>query len=371
MLSTSTSSLWRCSLGLVMVAAMAYGQAGQIGPIHVDPPDPKVGILISVNPHAPDPRVTSSNSSEAASILRDLGASNGMDESAAPWHAELTYDQFDEDGDNVHSGTVEEFYVTAKKYRTITKTDEFTQTEVANGSELYRAGDQGWPSQATLQAVREVFTPLHQSSVERQGGTTPDKLDWTVGKTILSCVVLRGGGNIISANGLPKFCYEPGTRTLRYTRGQGWDETVYNDVFLFQQHYVARDVEVTHAGKPFLKIHLTKIDLVPQVDESLFLPPAGSPGPLTGVVTVPSGILMSEYLAHRSFPFNFPKGARGHVTVKFDVGKDGHVVRATATDGPDELRKPAETEVMKMEFRPFLILGKAVEVESTTSYDLR
>jgi len=54
--------------------------------------------------------------------------------------------------------------------------------------------------------------------------------------------------------------------------------------------------------------------------------------------------------------------------VKFEVGKDGHVVRATATEGPKELRKPAAEDVMKFEFRPFLILGKAVEAESTTSY---
>ena len=363
----SVVELCCCWLGVALVAVTAHSQAGQIGAIHVDPQDSKMGVTISRNPPA-----VIATSPEAANILRDLRASNGIDaQSAAPWHAELTYDEFDEDGDNVHSGTVEEFYVSPKKYRKIIKTDEFTQTEVANGAELYRDGDQGWPPQATLQAAREVFEPLYQSSVERQGHATPDKLDWTVGNTLLSCVVLRGVGMIISTDGLPKFCYEPGTNILRYTRGEGWDETVYNNVFLFQQRNIAHDLEVTHGGKPFLKIHLAKIGLLPQIDESLFLPPAGSPGPLTGSITVPSAILMKEYLVHRSFPPHFPKGVPGKVTVKFEVSKDGRVVRAASTDGPEELRKPAEEDAMKLEFRPFLILGKAVEVRSTTVYNIQ
>jgi len=40
-----------------------------------------------------------------------------------PWHIVLTYDQFDEDGDNVHSGVYEEYWAAAKKYKRIYKSD--------------------------------------------------------------------------------------------------------------------------------------------------------------------------------------------------------------------------------------------------------
>jgi hypothetical protein len=285
-----------------------------------------------------------------------------------PWHVEFTYDEFDEDGDNAHSGTIEEFYVNPKKYRKIIKTDEFVQTEVASGTDLYRNGDQGWPAQSTLQVMREVLSPLYSATIT--GDSSPDKLDWTVGKIVLPCVVLSNT-RVISANGLRKFCYEPGSSILRYTRGQGWDETVYNDVFQFDRRYLAHDVEVTHAGKPFLMIHLAKIEALPQIDESMFLPPAGSPGLLAGVLNVPSAMLMKEYLVHREFPPHLPRGIHGKVAVTFTVNKEGRVVRAQAIDGPDELRKPVEQDVMKFEFRPFLILDKPVEVECTTFYNIQ
>jgi len=286
-------------------------------------------------------------------------------EPTTPWHVAFTYDEFDGDGDNVHSGTFEEFYVSPKQYRKIIKTDEFAQIEVANGVDLYRTGEQGSPPQSTLQSVKEILSPLYGATAAPD--SSPDKLDWTIGKTTLPCVVLRNG-RILSTNGLPKFCYEPGTSTLRYTRGQqGWDETVYNDIFQFEERHLAHDVEVTHGGKPFLKIRLAKIEALPQLDKSLFLPPAGSPGPLSGIVTVPSGILMKEYLVHKEFA-HFPRGTRGKVTIKFTVNKEGRVIQAKATEGPDELRKPAEENVRKMQFRPFLVLDKPVEVESTTFY---
>jgi hypothetical protein len=167
-------------------------------------------------------------------------------------------------------------------------------------------------------------------------------------------------------NGLPKVCFEAGTAILRYTRGESWDETVYNGMFQFDGRYLAHDVEVTHGGKPFLKIRLAKIEPVPQLDTAVLSPPPGSPGPITGPVTVPAFLLASKPVK-REFP-HFPKGVRGKVTVKFTVNKEGRDIKAEATEGPPDLRKPVEEAVKKSQFQPFLILGKPVEAESTTFY---
>jgi len=350
---------------LLVFVSFAQSQTRQIGEIHVEPPESKVGVTIALKPSGPVP-----SSPEAMKILGDLAATNGLDlQPTTAWHFELTYDEFDEDGDNVHSGTVEELYVNSRKYRRTIKTDEFAQTEVADGANLYRAGDQGWPAQSTLQAMREVSSPLY-AAIKVQDASV-DKLEWTIGKTTLPCVALRIG-RILSSNGWQKLCYEPGTTTLRYTRGQGWDETVYNHVFQFGQRYLAHDTEVTHDGKPYLKIQLTKIESVPQINESAFSPPAGSPGPLTGVVSVPSSILMKEYLVHGETPIqSFPKGISGKVNVTFRVNEEGRVIKVLAIEGPKQLKKPIEETVKRLQFRPFLVLDKPVEVESTTVYNVQ
>src|ERR1700751_400908 len=48
--------------------------------------------------------------------LSKQAALNGLpSRDLLPWHIVVTYDQFDEDGDNVHSGVYEEYWAAAKK----------------------------------------------------------------------------------------------------------------------------------------------------------------------------------------------------------------------------------------------------------------
>jgi hypothetical protein len=308
------------------------------------------------------------NPSEVLQLAQDI---NGLALPVGkPWHVKLTYDQFDEDGDNVHSGTYEEFYVGPKKYRRIYTGDTLTQTDIATESGLYRLGDQRWPSAVELKVREEALDPLYRAGRNTKD-TKPDKLDWQVGAVKLPCVVLRRTGPItISDNGLTKFCFDPGTVMLRYTRGRGWDETTYNNIVVFEGRYIARDVTVTDGGKPSLKIHVEKVEVISHIDESLFAPPSGRASPLGGRIAMTGDVLMDEYgLYERGI------GRHGNVTgtvhVKFVVGKDGRVIEADALDGPPELRKDALSAIHEFRFRPVLILGQPVEVESKMVFDVR
>jgi len=92
-----------CSFSSLAFLSFAYGQTGQVGEIHVDPQASRAGVTMSLKPSGPVP-----GSPEAVKILADLAAANGVDmQPTTPWHIELTYDEFDEDGDNVHSGVIE------------------------------------------------------------------------------------------------------------------------------------------------------------------------------------------------------------------------------------------------------------------------
>ncbi|HSS99992.1 MAG TPA: energy transducer TonB, partial [Terriglobales bacterium] len=101
-----------------------------------------------------------------------------------------------------------------------------------------------------------------------------------------------------------------------------------------------------------------------------FSPPADSPGPITRVIGLPSNILMEEYLTSRPAP-TFPRGVKGKVTVKFVIGKDGHVIHTEASESSEDLRKAVCENTMKLEFRPFLILDKPAEVEASISYQVQ
>lgn len=93
-----------------------------------------------------------------------------------PWHIVLTYDLFDRDGDNIHSGVYEEYWISTNRYKRIYKSDNFTQTDYATDRVLYRQGDQQWPNGIQSEIRAEVVAPftyaaslegVHGKNVER------------------------------------------------------------------------------------------------------------------------------------------------------------------------------------------------------------
>jgi hypothetical protein len=272
-----------------------------------------------------------------------------------PWHIAVTYDQFDEDGDNVHSGVYEEYWVGAKKYKRIYKSDNFNQTDYATDKGLYRHGDQQWPDRAQLQVRAEVIAPFsYADTLEGFHGRTVER---TFSGYTLQCVLIERDSGISDPT---QYCFEPESSTLRYSRGFGWFQTVYNRIMPFQGRNLARDVDVTDGGKPYLKLRVTTIELISRVDDTDFLPPPDSVGPLGDRV---SGVQLMPIKT--SLP-QWPASLRAQhftVTVEIVIGRDGHVVSAHGVSGPSEGYKGCEDAVRKWTFPPYLVLDKPVEVE--------
>ncbi|MBZ5492376.1 MAG: energy transducer TonB [Acidobacteriia bacterium] len=302
----------------------------------------------------------------AGDMLKLASAMNGLDDTSNKrWHIKLSYEQFDQDGDNVHSGMVEEFFAGPKKYKRIILSDNLKQTDVANDSGLYRSGDQRWPDAAIMDVMDATWRPLRQA---RWGdhSTRPEKVETKLGSTRLPCVTLRKTESRIVFLGLPMFCFNPNSAMLRFVQENLAKTTTYDNIVPFLGRYVAKDISIAHDNKTFLKIHVEELGEISGVSEAFFAPPADSAGPLGGRIAIPPNIVM-EYLVSTAEP-NYPRGADGKVMVHFVVGKDGSVVEATASDGPEPLRKAILEAVKKYKFRPYLLLDQPVEVESNIAF---
>jgi hypothetical protein len=273
-----------------------------------------------------------------------------------PWHIVVTYDQFDEDGDNVHSGVYEEYWAGAKKYRRIYKGDDLHQTDYATDKGLYRLGDQQWPDRAQMQVRTEIVDPFsYAATLVGFHGRTVER---TFSGYQLQCVLLEKDSAISNPT---QYCFEPDGSVLRYIKGFGWFQTVYNRIAPFQGRSLAQDVEVTDGGKPYLKLRVDTFELISHVDDADFVPPPAAVGPLgdrvSGVHPVP---------IKTSFP-QWPASLRSQhftVTAEIVIGKDGHVITARGVSGPAEGYKACEDSVRKWVFKPYLILGEPVEVEA-------
>jgi hypothetical protein len=288
--------------------------------------------------------------------LSKEAALNGLQSTdLLPWHIVVTYDQFDEDGDNVHSGVYEEYWAAAKKYKRIYKSDNFNQTDYATDKGLYRLGDQQWPDRAQSQVRAEVIAPFSYAATLQ--GFHGRNVKRTFSGYELQCVLIERDSGISDPS---PYCFEPNSSVLRYSRGYGWFQTVYNRIVPFQGRNLAQEVDVTDGGKPYLKLRVETIELISSVDEAAFIPPPDAVGPLgdriAGVPLMPT---------KTSFP-QWPASLRGQhftVAVEIVIGKDGHVVSAHGVSGPSEGYKACEDSLRKWVFPRYFVLDKPVEVE--------
>ena len=301
-------------------------------------------------------------------ILPQAVTLNGLESSSSsPWHVAVSYDVFDQDGDNVRSGTFEEFYVSPKKYKQIFKGDTFNQIDIATEAGLYRSGDQRWPDAPDYSVRSKVLRPLYQARIG-DSRVRPEKTELKFGDRALPCVLLRSTNENHIALGAPSFCFEPSALMLRYVQADLSERTIYNNFVRLQDRYVGRDIDVVRDdGKPVLKIHVDDVEEITNVDDGIFSPPPDSVGPIGGRIVLPSSVYIDEYQIADSMPV-YPRGAVGKVNVKFVVGKDGRVIEASASDGPEKLQRAVLEAVRKYRFRPFLVLDQPVEVEVGTSF---
>ncbi|HWW22362.1 MAG TPA: energy transducer TonB [Edaphobacter sp.] len=289
--------------------------------------------------------------------IQAQSALNGLESTDLnPWHIVIEYDQFDEDGDNVHSGVVEEFWAGPKKYKISYKSDALNQTDYATDHGLFRLGDQRWPNRAETKARTEIINPFsyaatllnfHKSSLERTFGTHS-----------VNCVVLERTAGISAPT---QYCFDKDSAALRYVRGEGWYQTVYNDIVSIESHHVGRDVEITDGGHPFLKLRVKNLETIPRIEDSDFTPP---PDAVNLASQRAKGVVVKPI--NQPFP-EWPNSLRGQhfrVDVEIVIGKDGHVTSAHAISGLSEAYKAAENAIKKWVFQPYLVLGEPVEVES-------
>jgi hypothetical protein len=308
-------------------------------------------------------KTTVSGATDLAKWIEQQRGVNGLQSTnLSPWHVIVSYDQYDEDGDNVHSGIYEEYWTGSTKYKRIYKADDFDQIDYATDKGLFRSGDQHWPNSTQSQVRSEIIDPFYYAvSLD---GFYVRSVERTFGAYKLKCMFIEKGPG---SSDPTQYCFEPNGSVLRYSRGSGWFQTAYNRIALFQGRNLAQDVDVTNGGKPFLKLRVKTLELLSQIDETTFSPPSDAVGPIGGRVSGVSLMPINPAVAiapHLPTPLSQQHFAVG---VEFVIGKNGHVISAHAVSGPPEAYKWCEAVIRSWVFKPFFVLDKPVEVEQKTS----
>jgi TonB family protein len=302
-----------------------------------------------------------------ALMLLASKSNNLTGEDMKPWHIRATFQLLDDQGHQTDEGTFEEFWVAPTKSKTTYSTSKFTRTDYRTSQGLLRSGGEP-PSTLTVSAATEFVEPLpSREFIEHE---TFESKPGNAGTMKLSCLTKTQ----TPVNPGLYHCLQDDIPALRVNvLGYQSLQVLHNRIQKFQDHYLAGDLRFMRDGKPVLTAHLEKIELLDPVNETDFTPspdaklvPLDKPVPLR--VNISGGIAQAMIL--KRVPPDYPPIAKaakvsGTVVLQAIIDKEGHIANLHVISGPAMLQQASLDAVQQWSFRPYLLNGQPVEVQTT------
>jgi TonB family protein len=300
-----------------------------------------------------------------------------------PWHLKATYQLYDEKGKPSEQGIYEYWWASPQVYRSSWTRPSATHTEwhMENGTHAYEStGEPINLFEYSLQTA--LLSPL-----PRHADLDPAKFRLEDEGAIAN----RSEGHCITivprtnqddfrsrpTNGpFPTYCFEPQRPVLQSVFSFEQVLTQYSDVVTTQSKYLARNVNISE-GKH--KLITAKVDGIDQIDacDLAFTPPStaastfvGKTGPISSNTFTIKKEIMTSLIIKKVEPI-YPKEAKkahiqGKVVVVATIGTDGKTYDLRVISAPSaSLANSAFRAVSQWEYKPFLLYGKPVPVETT------
>lgn len=321
-------------------------------------------------PVTPETVAQSPTATDAAKILSEAFTLYGLESSGArPWHLKATYETLDGQGQMKVNGTYEEFWTGPKRYKRIYSSSSFSQTEYGTDQGIFRSYNPNWPGPAEALVRSGLIHPLPAEG--EMANATLESTERRFGDQTLRCIRLSRplptNPNAPPLPAFPAYCFSSGTPVLRFSSSYGDAyRTTYSEPTTFQSYYIARDIQVTLHGTPFLNVHLETIEELTAIKESDFVPPSDAMRPTPRRIVISAGVAAG--LIVRKVAPDYPVGAKenhrqGTVVLKALIGVDGHVKNLLTISSPDDaLSAAAMDAVRRWIYKPYLLNGEPVEV---------
>jgi TonB family protein len=294
--------------------------------------------------------------------------SNGLTGSdMQPWHLKATYTLYDDKGNTSDQGTYEELWAGPTKYKQIFAGLAFTQTDYGTEKGIFRSGVRQLPSNLIADIRRELIAPLPDPPAIEHEVFDLQPRDSNGAKLLCTGVKNPSGGGNPVETGLT-YCLsadKPILRVAAYVREDM--QALHNRILSFHGHFIAGDLQFVRSGKVALSAHLDSIELLNPVDDAVFIP-APDATPLPRRITISGGVAQGMLLKHVSpeYPLDAKlSGVQGIVVLQAMIGLDGRIKDLTVISGPPMLRQAALAAVQTWLYRPYLLNGEKVEVNTT------
>lgn len=304
-------------------------------------------------------------------LHRAEGLSSLDDPALKPWHLKISFQLFDAKGQPAESGTIEEWWQSSSSYKIVYASPSYSATVMQTKGSYYETKDAGSPPYLLDVVLKQVVHPM--PSPADVDDSRPEQQKQKFGKIPLECVMLSQDlpRAVIPLGLFPTYCFDPGENSLRAAFNFGSQLTVRNQIGRFQQREVAIEQMTSLNSVNAISGHIDKLEAMTFSDSDFVV---GSDLEAVGtdskaIPKVGSGIMQGMLLTQPR-P-NYPQRAKGNhvsgaVVMRARIGQDGHIhsLKLTKVVDPD-LAIAALEAVRKWTYKPYILNGKPVEVDTT------
>jgi TonB family protein len=300
---------------------------------------------------------------------------NFNDPALKPWHLKATYQLYDDQGKPAEQGTFEYWWASPKVRRSSWTRPSMKHTDwyTADGRHAYEASGDGL-SYYENKLESELFSPLPESRDLDPAAVKLVSDELHVNDVKLSCTMAVPikltiwKGETASLGIFPTYCFGPSLPVLRLKYSIGNLAVNFNSIVEVQGCFLARKVDFHQGKQHVLTADVVTVEGMSPTDPAL-APTVSAIMPTTEKVPVGAGLAVGMLVKKQMplYPLDAKNaGASGTVVLQATIGRDGRIRDLRVVSAPwPSLAAAALMAVSEWQYRPYMLNGEPVEVETT------
>jgi TonB family protein len=307
---------------------------------------------------------------EAARPLYDFS-----DPSLKPWHLKASYQLYDDQGNPSEQGTYEYWWASPKVYRSTWTRAGAVHTDWHTADDKHAYLDSGGHfSIFEYKLQSALFHPLPEDADLDPAKIRFERQDLKMANVKIPCIMIvpimpqHGQTQVVPLGLFPTYCFNPAAPALQIEDSFGTIAEYLDHIVKVQGRYVPRDIKFFEGKQKVLFANVETIDGISATDP-VFAPAPAAVSPKVDKIPVAAGLMVGMLLKKQQ-PV-YPQDAKdahvsGTVVLQATIGRDGRIHALHVLQAPwPSLVASALISVSKWEYKPYLLNGEPVEVETT------
>jgi TonB family protein len=299
------------------------------------------------------------------------------DPTLKPWHLKATYQLYDDKGNPSEEGIFEYWWASPNAYRiTLSRSGALhTDWYAAEGKHAYLSTGEGLSFfEHKLQSA--FLSPLPSAEDLDATKVRLDREELKLGNAKLPCIMVvplmpqHGQIQQVPLGLFPTYCFDPNLPALRINYSFGTIATEFNQLVKVQGRMLAKEIAFYEGKRRLLTVKVDTIEGL-TADNPAFIPAPEAIYSRADKVPISASISVGM-LIKKQQPF-YPQDAKdarvsGRVVLQAVIGKDGRTHDLKVVEAPwPSLAASALWAVSQWEYKPYLLGGEPVEVETTVN----